>query len=210
MYTAPFLGQVRLRPAVMGCGGGFIPAPLEQDRSEEESQMMGCAEHGGRYVIGCPSCKRRKRRDWTLEAQPSSEMVGSHRTERHGIMAGRILGQGAVCTAQPPVITPDMNCQRTESGDIICSNNVIYSGTCPNAPAVNYPGVAPHMPGTNIPKAPPYKTAEEIAAGITLPVQQAVPGAPQAGAPPSSTLPVVGIVAGGVVIAGLAYLLFSK
>lgn len=202
MFNAgPFLGQVALRPPTLGCGGGFIPAPSEPDR-EEESRMMGCAEHGGRYTIGCPSCRRRKRRDWTLEARTPSDMNGTHRIERHGIMAGRVLGQGAVCTAKPPVITPDMNCQRTDQGDVICSNNVIYSGTCPNAPAVNYPGVAPNMPGTTTPQAPPYKSAQE-AAGTA-------PMAPQAGEPSSSTLPVVGVVAGGIAIAGIAFLLFSK
>lgn len=155
--------------------------------------------------IGCPKCKK-KRRVWTLE--PPSEMLGMSRRERHGPKAGKVLGQGAICTPQPPTITPDMNCQKTQDGNIICSNNVIYSGTCPYAPAVNYPGVASTMPGTNIPKAPPYKTAEEIAAGG--PVAPRPQGATAVVSPPSEALPVAGMALGGLAIAGLAYLLFAR
>lgn len=199
--SAPFLGQVPLRPPTMGCG--FTPPPLEPDREEKQQMVMGCDEHRGRYVVGCAKCKRKKKPHWTLETQYPSEMVGISRTERHGKMAGRVLGQGPVCVARPPVIGPDMNCQRTEQGDIICSNGLIYSGTCPNAPAVNYPGVAPNVAGTTNPQAPPYKSAAEAAAPS--------PGgaAPTIAEPPSSTLPVAGIVVGGLVVLGLAVVLLK-
>lgn len=205
--SSPFLGQVPLRPPTMGCGGGFIPAPLESDR-EEQQMVMGCDEHRNRFVVGCAKCKRKKKPDWTLETQSSSEMVGTYRTERHGRLAGRRLGQGAVCTVKPPVITAETNCQLTEGKDIICSNGVIYSGTCPNAPTVNYPGIAPNKPGTTTPQAPPYMTPEEAATGPGAPLPaEAAPPMPNAPTAPSKSLPVVGIVAGGLVVVGLTYLL---
>lgn len=201
--SRPFLGQVPLRPRNLGCAGGFLPAPEEWE--EEPSAMMGCYLHENEeegVAIGCAKCKKKKKTDWSVEEQPPSEMVGTFRTERHGIMAGTPLGQNDVCPARPPIITAEMNCQRTETGSIICSNNVIYSATCPNSPPANYPGVAPNMPGTNIPKAPPYKGAEDAPpsnGGVTMPSE-----------PATSSLPVVGLVAGGLAVAGLAYLVFAR
>lgn len=208
--SAPFLGQVNLRPPSMGCGGGFIPAPAESDG--EEPKMMGCDKHRGHYVIGCSKCKMRRKPDSTLESQPPSRMVGTYPTIRHVFMAGRYLGQTksstpqAVCLVNAPVTTPDMNCQRTSTGDIICSDGVIHSGTCPYAPAVNYPGVAEDMNvgGTQIPKTPPSGSG-----GVAIP--SPIPGGTTAPAPsaPSSVLPVVGLVGGGALILGLGYLLFK-
>lgn len=178
---------------------------------------MGVCRYHGPYqeeeeegiAIGCPKCKK-KRRVWTLE--PSSGMLGASRWERHGKHVGTFLGQeGAICTPRPPTITPDMNCQKTQDGNIICSNNVIYSADCPYAPAVNYPGVAPVLPGANAPKAPPYKTAEEIAAGSPAAAPAGIPGGPTVIVePPSSALPVAGMILGGAAIAGLAYLVFGR
>lgn len=208
---APFLGQVRLRPA-MGCGGWIVPPPGEEDNTfmvQEPSQMMGCDQHRN-PVMGCPKCKRKKR-DWTLVApEESSEMVGSRRSRRIVIGDARhphYLGQTCPApggSADPATFGPDVACQRTASGDIICSNNVIYSGSCPHAPAPNVPGVAGNIPGTNIPQAPPPLSAG--ASALPVPPTGTAPVA----APSSGALPTVGIAAGALAVAGLAYALFMR
>jgi hypothetical protein len=211
---APFLGQVRLRPA-LGCGGWIVPPPGEEHSTvqvQEPSQMMGCDRHHA-PVMGCPKC-RRKKKDWTLVSadevdEASSEMLGVRRTRRILIGDARhphYLGQSCPApggSADPSTFGPDVACQRTASGDIICSNNVIYTGSCPNAPAVNVPGVAGNIPGTNIPQAPAPLGAATASAATPYAAPGTVPAA-------SSILPTLGIAAGGLAVAGLAYALFLR
>jgi len=212
LNQAPFLGQVRLRPA-LSCGGWIVPPPGEEQDTvmvQEPSQMMGCDRHRS-PVMGCPKCKR-KRRDWTL-VSPDEEMPQGRMAGRRRILIGDArhphhLGQTCPApggSADPSTFGPDVACQRTASGDIICSNNVIYSGSCPHAPAVNVPGVAGSIPGTNIPQAPPPLSA----AASALPVPP-TGAAPAASAPSSGVLPTVGIAAGALAVAGLAYALFLR
>lgn len=208
---APFLGQVNLRPA-LGCGGWIVPPPDENETVmvQEPSQMMGCDVHRS-PVMGCAKCKRKKR-DWTL-VSPDEDQIPSRMMGRRILIGDarhpHYLGQTCPApggSADPSTFGPDVACQRTASGDIICSNNVIYSGSCPHAPAVNVPGVAGSIPGTNIPQAPPPLSAGAAPAATP----SAAPGTVPAAAPASSTLPVLGIAAGGLAVAGLAYALFLR
>jgi len=213
---APFLGQVRLRPA-LGCGGWILPPPGEDNEAvmvQEPSQMMGCERHRS-PVMGCPKCRRKKKPDWTLGPAETAEEAPSEMMGRRRILIGdarhpHYLGQTCPApggSADPATFGPDVACQRTASGDIICSNNVIYSGSCPHAPQPNVPGVAGNIPGTNIPQAPPPLSAG--AAPAATPSGAATPAAAPATAA-SSVLPTLGIAAGGLAVAGLAYALFMR
>ncbi len=208
MFTrAPFLGQVPLRPPSLGCGGMMILPQEEEVRPQETpSGMLGCEAHRPNHIEGCSKCRKKKRRDWTLKDQGAPSGMIS--------MRGRVLGDarhshalGQTCplpgsAADPANFGPDVACQLTASGDVICSNNIIYSGSCPHAPKPNVSGVAGNIPGTNVPQAPPPLTA----AAVSTP---AAPGAPAApAAPASSPIPVAGIAVGGIAVLGLAYLLF--
>lgn len=103
--------------------------------------------------LSCPKCRRRKSEDWTLAGRRAK--------------CGLTLGQTCPLpggSADPSTFGPEVACQRTASGDIICSNNVIYSGSCPHAPQPNVSGVAENMPGTSIPKAPAPLSSSPAAA----------------------------------------------
>lgn len=207
MFTrAPFLGQVPLRPR-MACG--MMPLP---DHTEEEtfarqapSGMLGCEEHRPNHIEGCAKCRRKKKKDWTL-TQNASQMISRGGTQ--SVLLGDARhshSMGQTCplpgsSADPANFGPDVACQKTAGGDIICSNNVIYSGSCPHAPAVNVPGVAANMPGTTVPQAPPPLTAAAVSTPAAAPAGAAAPAA----ATPSA-LP---IVAGVVGVGALAFLLF--
>lgn len=114
-----------------------------------------------------------------MKVRQSSHMAGHSR-----------LGQ--VCpnpgsSFDPSTFGPEVACQRTSSGDIICSNNVIYSGSCPMAPSVNVDGTAPDNNG--IPMAPAPLTS--AATSSTTPGGVVAPSS-------FPILPVVGVAAAGV------------
>ncbi len=208
LTRTPFLGQVPLRPR-LACGMMPLPNYSEEDETtarQAPSGMLGCEDHRPNHIEGCSKCRRKRKRDWTLTQQEEpSEMIsrrGSQSVLRGDTRHSHAMGQ--ICplpgsSSDPANFGPDVACQKTASGDVICSNNVIYSGSCPHAPAVNVPGVAANMPGTTVPQAPPPLSA----AAVSTPA--AAPGAvaPSAAAP--STLP---IVAGVVGVGVLALLLF--
>lgn len=118
-------------------------------------------------------------------------------SSRH--MAGHArLGQ--ICptpggSADPSTFGPEVACQRTSAGDIICSNNVIYSAGCPVAANINInvDGIAAESNGVPIAPAP-------------LSVSNGgVPTVPSSAPASFPILPVAGVAAAGI----LAIILLS-
>jgi hypothetical protein len=162
----------------MGCNkaNGF-PSTLELQAQalEEQRQMVG---------MGCSKCKRTRK-----QALLIYELEGSR---------PRVV-MGQVCPLQQPDPS-GINCQRTSTGDIVCSNGFVYSGDCPKAPQPNLPGIAEDVNG--IPKIPP-PPGGEMPSSYTPP-QGTVPGASPAAAPAGGIPP---LVIGGAAVAGIAILM---
>jgi hypothetical protein len=125
---------------------------------------LGRKSYDEEGTLGCPSC---------------------------GLDGARIAASrlGQICAVKP-VSSDSMNCQKTTTGDVICSNGIVYAADCPNSPAVNYPGVAENV--GNTPKTPPVPSAS----------------AP-AGAPSDSGISPILIGAGALVGIGLLYAIFK-
>lgn len=128
----------------------------------------------------------RKSSDDTEMGCPSCGLEGARR---------QAAALGQVCATKKPV---GLRCQKTASGDVVCSDGVVYSGECPNTPDVNIPGIAEVDPATNAPKAP-------AAPGVT-PIAP-IPGAAAPAAPAASSgMDPLAVGALGLVGVGLLYL----
>jgi hypothetical protein len=149
-----------------------IGCPMHDESEEEE--------------LSCATCRKRKTEDWTLEGQRAKCGL-SQTCPRPG------------SSADPSTFGPEVACQKTASGDIICSNNVIYSADCPHAPKINVPGVAENMPGTDVPKPPPPLTVGAATQAPSAPYEPAAAPAPSGGVSP--------LLVGGGVLA-LATIIF--
>jgi len=102
---------------------------------------------------------------------------------------------GQICAVKP-VSSDGMNCQKTTTGDIICSNGIVYAADCPNSPTVNYPGVAENV-GNNA-KPPPAPSAAAPVGTV-----------PAAATPADSGISPLAIGAGALVGIGLLFLIFK-
>lgn len=147
---------------------------LQAQEIEDQRQMVG---------LGCSKCKRTRK-----QALLIYEMEGRKR---------RVV-MGQVCPIQS-VDPSTVNCQRTSTGDIVCSNGFIYSGDCPMAPQPNLPGVAEDVNG--IPKIPPPPGAEMVSPSP----EPAPSGAPSASSAAPAGVPP--LVVGAAAVGGIAILL---
>ncbi len=88
------------------------------------------------------------------------------------------LGQTKAFCPAPPA--PNVNCQRTPEGGILCSDGTYYPPACAAAFPVNNPNIAPYVrsPGAvQLATPPPYSLAQETGEGFPyLPVGIAVAG----------------------------------
>jgi hypothetical protein len=150
---------------------GILEGRLQLVNGSRRPYMGGRPADTTEGTLGCPACGLDGAR---IEQQARQRM-------------------GQIC-AISPVSSAGMSCQKTSTGDVICSNNIVYAADCPNSPAVNYPGVAVNVAG--VPTPPPAPGA----AGV----------APLPGAVPADTgvSPIL-IGAGALAALGLVFLAFK-
>lgn len=131
-------------------------------------------------TLSCATCGKDK-------AKKDEELEGSAYRPACGL--------GQTCpVGGAPTLPADTACQQTSTGDIICSNGVVYSKDCPYAPKVNVEGVAADVGG-----APQTPAPLSAAAPVT-----ATPPAPAG----SGINPLIA-VAGAALLGGIAYLIFK-
>lgn len=147
-----------------------------------QREELGCShtEEEGEE-LGCDKCKK-KRRIMQMQGRQNASLEEARPEKRAtcpvcsrgkgslwmgGARAYVQCGLGQQCPigVTGRISNEGMNCQHTSNGDIICSNNVIYGGTCPHAPEVNYAGVAEDRNG--FPVAPPAPAPGQAAGGAT-------------------------------------------
>lgn len=95
------------------------------------------------------------------------------------------LGQVAPPAAPPPTCPavpsdPNLNCQKTPNGGVLCSDGTYFPPGCVTLPAITTPGVTGYTrsPGSaKLSTPPPFSLAEETGEGFPyLPVGVAVAG----------------------------------
>lgn len=154
----------------------FSPARMSPyGRQVRLRSGLGCGlspeiEEDDRVEMGCDKCKRMRKKMRAIAE-----------------MSGRRVNLGQTCSVEPAPV--GLNCQRTSTGDIICSNGQVYAKDCPNAPVVNYAGVAQDVGGA--PVAPPS------------------PDGSAGGGSFLDEIPAWGLAAGGIAVAGILYSIFK-
>lgn len=123
---------------------------MNQTRFFQNGPFQGFQPHNDQdplHVMGCPSCKKKKKKyqapDWPVISDSNMSGRGSwpcghHHPELKGLEGRRLAG------TQPP--PPGVCCQLTEDGlSVICSDGQGFNSSCPVCPAPNMPGFAKYQ-----------------------------------------------------------------